>query len=228
MTINPNAILGSTGKPIGKWGAIWGGQWGCKPLDYHDVCRSHLWKQLENAPNFKILCQILARIALSFESEINRMEAGAGVDNAFGDELDQWGFLLDERREGATDDLFRRQIKGKARKLLGSGTVDDFFDVVDAIQENAGLSVVEAFPACVRLFFTNLTNEEQRVVFGLLTDVPALTICLQWIDVDPDGVFEFSYLNEDLTLFPIQRHWAHTDGDIPANQTAGKAFLLEF
>lgn len=219
--------IGSTGKPFGQWGNIWGSQWGCGPVDFHRVCELYEWKQLETATNFQILCQILVRLALALEAEINAMQDGVGVENAHFEELDQWGDMLGEiRRFGAIDDLFRRQIKAKARKLFGSGSPDDFFDVVETIQPDPGLTALEAFPACVRLYFRNLSVDEQRVVFGLMDDVPALTICLEWIEVDPRGVFEFSYLNDDASLFPIDHHWSHTDGDIPANQTAGKAFLV--
>lgn len=222
---------GSTGKPFGEWGNQWGSQWGCGTVDFRDVCQLYNWKQLEFADNYNLLCQIIVRIAQAIEATTSALQESAGIDNAHGLELDQWGEMLDERREGASDDLFRRLIKGKARKLYGSGTPDDFFDVVEAIQPNPGLTVLEAFPACVRVFFRNLNTEEQRIVFGLMNDVPALTICLQWIEVDPGGVFEFSHLDSPpgvnpRVLFPIDRHWGHTDGDIPQNQTAGKAFLV--
>lgn len=223
---------GSTGKALGKWGSQWGSQWGCGDQDFHDICKIHEWKQLEFATNFQILCQIFANLALSAEGSINAMQDGSGIDNAHGDELDQWGDMLNQRRFGATDDLFRRQIKGQARKLSASGSPDDFYDVADTIQPKAGITILEAFPACVRMYFRNLTVEEQRVLFGLMVDqegvdgVPALTICMQFVDVDPDGVFEFSYLNDDSSLFPIDHHWSHTDGDIPSSVTAGMAFLV--
>lgn len=215
----------------GKWGAKWGIQWGCSPRDFHDVCAVYEWKQLENAKNFQILCQILVALAHQFSAQLDQLEGSSGIDGSHGAALDDWGDMLDERRFGAGDDLFRRQIKAKARKLFASGIADDFFDIISIINPNAKVVLQEAFPACIRLYFSSLTIAEQNIVFALLEDVPALTICLQYIQVDPDGVFEFSYLESPFgvsprQLFPIFHHWGHTDGDIPGNQTAGMAYLI--
>ena len=215
----------------GKWGGEWGAQWGCGPRDFQGVCEIYEWKQLEFAENFQILCQILAALANQFQAEADRLEGTTGIDNAHGAFLDDWGDLFDEKRFGADDDLYRRQIKAKARKLFASGTADDFLDIIKIINPDTVVTLLEAFPACIRLYFSNLSPEEQNVVFALLVDVPALTICLQFIQIDPDGVFEFSYLESPFgvnprVLFPIDRHWSHTDGDIPPTQTAGFAFLL--
>lgn len=215
----------------GQWGGKWGVQWGCGPRDFHEICAIYEWKQLERATNFHILCQILVALAHDFNADADRLEEASGIDGSHGADLDDWGDMLDEQRFGAADDLYRRQIKAKARKLFASGIADDFFDIIAIINPDAKVVLLEAFPACIRLYFSSLTLAEQGVVFALLEDVPALTICLQFIEVDPDGVFEFSYLESPFgasprQLFPIFHHWSHTDGDIPGNQTAGFAYLV--
>lgn len=215
-----------------RWGGKWGEKWGCPGLeDYRKLCESYQWKQLDHAPNWAALCRMLVETFAEVDDKIReRVVERVGLDQAEGAELDQWGAAVNQPRWGATDDLYRRAIKAAARKIYSEGAPYDFFDIAELVNPDVLLTIQEIFPACVRLYFTGLSADEQAVLFRLMkhTDdnpgVAGLAICLQFVEIDPLGVFEWSYLNDDASLDPVDHHWDHTDHDIPS--AAGWAYTV--
>ena len=128
----------------------------------------------------------------------------------------------------------RRKIQAAARAAFSKGQAKDFYEVMTLIAPNSNPIFQEVFPACVRMIFQAVSIEEQRIIFELMKQVPALGICLQYVEVDPSGqVFEFSYLESDVGVVPretfeVQYHWDYfPDRDIPPDQKAGFAYLIE-
>lgn len=223
---------------MSKWGEEWGSPWGCPgepPSKVEDICRLWLWWQYDRAPNMRAICSIFTTLFAEMEAKAQEIQARIGLSGARGGELDAWGKLVGVERNGVSDDLMRRKIKAAARAALGQGQPRDFYDVMTLIAPNSNPKFSEVFPACVRMFFETVSNEERRVIFELMRQVPALGVCLQYIEVDDDDgqVFEFSYLESDVGVsprqtFPIQYHWDYfPDRDIPAQQKAGFAYLIE-
>lgn len=222
---------------MSKWGSQWGTSWGCEadpPSKVEDICKFWLWWQYDNAPNMQALCAIFTVIFSELEAQAQNVLNTRGLDGATKGELDAWGVLVDVTRNGVSDSLMRRKIKAKARAALGQGQPRDFFDVMILIAPNSNPRFAEVYPACVRMFFDAISNAERLVIFELMKQVPALGVCLQYVEVDPSGqVFEFSYLESDVGVVPrqtfdVQFHWDFfPDLDIPPNQKAGFAFLIE-
>lgn len=221
---------------MSEWGSGWGTQWGCEldPVDkVGSLCDLWLWWQYQRAPNMQALCRIFTVIFEELEAKSQRVQTRIGVDRAVGGELDAWGVLVGITRNGVNDALMRRKIKAAARAALGQGQARDFFEVMILITPNSNPRFAEVFPACVRMFFTAVTLQEQEIIFELMKQVPGLGICLQYVEVDPTGqVFEFSYLESPVgdprVTFDVEFHWDFfPDLDIPPNQKAGFAYLVE-
>lgn len=232
---------------MSKWGSPWGSSWGCKgegtgdpdddlpfPRTMADVCKFWLWWQYDRSTNMQTLCAIFVTIFSELDDRAQQIINTRGIEGASGGELDEWGLVVGVLRNGVNDTLMRRKIKAGARAALGQGQPRDFFDVLTLIAPDSNPRFAEVWPACVRMFFSAISNDEKRILFELMKQVPGLGICINYIEVDPSGqVFEFSYLESDVGIvpritFPITWHWDFfPDKDIPAGQKAGFAFLIE-
>ncbi len=232
---------------MSEWGDSWGTPWGCPkdgtgdpdddqpfPRTIADVCKFWLWWQYDRAENMQKLCAIFTVIFGELDDRAQQILNTRGLDGATGTELDAWGVMVNILRNGVDDNLMRRKIRAAARAALGQGQPRDFFDVLTLIAPDSNPRFAEVWPACVRLFFNAISLEEQKILFELMKQVPGLGICISYIEIDPSGqVFEFSYLESDVGIvprvtFPITWHWDFfPDKDIPPNQKAGFAFLIE-
>jgi hypothetical protein len=222
---------------MAEWGSQWGSQWGCGtgiPSKVEDICKRWLWWQYDNAPNMRTLCAIFTTLFSEQESKLQDVLQTRGLNGASGGELDSWGVMVGVSRDGVSDILMRRKIQAAARTALSQGQPRDFYDVMTLIAPDSNPRYAEVYPACVRLFFEAVDNDTKRIIFELLRDIPGAAICLQYVEVDESGqVFEFSYLESDVGVMPrqtfgVQWHWDFfPDKDIPPNQKAGFAFLIE-
>ena len=222
---------------MSKWGSEWGSPWGCEgdpPSKVEDICKFWLWWQYQRAPNMQALCSIFTTAFREQESKAQDVQSRRGLEGARGGEVDAWGALVGVTRNGVSDNLLKRKIQAAARASYVQGQARDFYDVMVLIAPNSNPTFAEAFPACVRMFFDAVTAEERLIIFELMREVPALGVCLQFVEVDDPGeLFEFSYLESDVGIVPrgtfdIERHWDYfPDLDIPAQQKAGFAYLIE-
>lgn len=222
---------------MSKWGSSWGTAWGCLedlPNKVESLCKLWLWWQYQRAPNMQTLCRIFTDLFSELEDQAQTIMDRVGLLGATSGELDAWGVLVGVQRNGVSDTLLRRKIQAKARASTGHGQPRDFFDVMTLIAPTSNPSFAEVYPACVRMFFTAVTANEQAIIFELMRQVPGLGICLQYVEIDPSGqVFEFSYLESaegvpPRVTFDVQWHWDFSpDLDIPPDQKAGFAYLIE-
>lgn len=209
------------------WGGRWGDRWGCpEPGEniYLALCQQFTWKQAEQWPNHKLVCEIAAIQAFDAHQQAERVERRWSVAGAQGDELDQYGAMVVFPRFGAIDTLYRKGIIAAGRALLGSGDPATFHDVIAEVNPNALRSLAEIFPACVRLTFKQTTEQEQAVIFGLLENVPGLGICLQRIVTFGDEIFQWAGDG-----IPVTRHWSDATSPTPitpSSETAGWAAVV--
>lgn len=212
----------------------WADKWGCsletlEQFSLLSICDRYIWWQHRDHPNLQRLCLIYVVLFSRLDIKLQLVVTNRGIDGASGGEVDNWGAMVGQPRNGASDQLYKATIKAKARAMIGSGNISDFFDTAILISPESDPKFAEAYPACVRMFFSSaISNEEKEIILDLMKQVPGLGICLSFVEVDPDGVFEFSYLNDELdptSLDPVEFHWGHTDGDIA--DTAGFAYLIE-
>lgn len=209
------------------WGGRWGERWGCPAPGenpYLLLCRDLTWKQAERWPNHRLVCEIAAEQAFEAHREAERVELRFGVSGGAGDELDAWGAAVDFPRFGAHDTLYKKALRASGRSLLGSGDPATFHDVIATINPTALVSLAELFPACVRLFFTDITENEQRIILGLLEHVPGLGICVQSVLTFGGEVFVWGHTDGDV---PVPFHWGYANSPgIPEDETAGWALIL--
>lgn len=99
------------------------------------------------------------------------------LDSAEGAQLDQWGDLLDEDRQGLGDDEYRGVLRAKILVNLSQGRADDLYGVAIALASPLSVWVVEYQPATVLLIIqvsqVMSTSKIIRVVRLLTAAKPA-------------------------------------------------------
>lgn len=215
-----------------KWGKTWGLEWGCPeepeleiPLD---ICDRLRWWQHDNAANIKELCRIIVVMYSRRMSELEEIRASSGLNSQTGDHLDDTAAMVGTAREGVNDNLLRRKIQGAAYSLISKGRAIDIITVVKLIAADANPRIQDLQPLCFRLFINTVSLLDRDIIVQLVRQSKLAGVCMTVVELaDDDGVFEFSYVEDDLiTFLPVDHHWSHTDGDIPADQTAGFAFAI--
>ena len=204
------------------WGTGWGFPWGCLDgaFDFKALFNSKRWKQLDRAEQWDKLTTIMADIMSQPDGALVTQSGRVGIDSAYGDELDDWGELVDIKRNGMDDGLYVRAIKAAARKALGEADPGTIYDVVYIFAPDSKITLVEAFPASWIIWIHLLTEAEQRQVAAVLEGVPGLGIGAQAIVVDPGGAFQWSSTTGSVI---VDRHWASTTGSVPSSESAGFA-----
>ena len=67
------------------------------------------------------------------------------LDEAFGEQLDGFGSIVGENREGRTDDDFRLAIRARLRLNLSNGTAEDMIELIRALVGDKQVEIVEDF-----------------------------------------------------------------------------------
>ncbi len=213
---------------MSNWGKAWGQQWGCVGQSLADICEAWVWWQFHDKPNMNLLvCEVMVRLFSSLDEKLRIIAQNRGIDGANGGEVDAWGAMLDEKRNGMSDDLYKIAIKAKARAIISDGQIDDLADMAAIIAPTRTITFQEMYPACIQVFISGApTEDEIMLLLRLMILAVGRGICIGFIEVDSDGVFEWSYRNPDDSFDPVDFHWGHTDGDIDPTTTAGFAVRL--
>lgn len=214
--------------PQSGWGMDWGETWGgaLDSFDFYALCRNMLWKHLEFLPNLSKLCDVLAELASETDQQVIDQIRLVGIDSAANEELDCWGAMVDLPRLGAADDLYRRGIKAKARATRCQAKPGDFYDIVDVVTPNGSIILLEDYesqPNCIRVYFFDMTPEEQRIVASLMGLCLGMGICAKGVFI-PEEVFEWGSTEGSVT---VEHHWGSTvAGSVDPDDSAGWASIV--
>jgi hypothetical protein len=201
------------------WGMQWGTTWGgVAAYDYRDIVKRRLWKHLERAPNVNTRAMLIEMAETWNILDLSTVEVinAVGIEQAKGDELDEWGAMVGFPRLGAADALYRRSIKAAARKLLAGGTLGDFYDVVELVSPGTKVSIAEG-SASILIWVASLSSIEQSIVGSLFAGLPGRGIGASWIEHN-EQVFTWGHSDGDV---PVEYSWDYSDGSIPAGEKAG-------
>lgn len=201
-----------------QWGITWGGVAG---FDYRDIVKRRIWKHLERAPNLNTQAMLveMAETWNTLDASTVAVIASVGIENARGDELDDWGLMVGFPRLGAADPLYRRSIRAAARKLLAGGTLGDFYDVVELVSPGTKVSIAEG-SASIIIWVASLSTVEQSIVGSLFAGLPGRGIGASWVEHD-EQVFTWGYSDGSVN---VDWSWDYSDGSIPVNEKAGMAY----
>lgn len=96
----------------------------------------------------------------SFVGEVQGIEDAAfdlltfrHIDDAFGFRLDQWGELLNEEREGLTDEEYRSVLRARLIADLSNGRRDDFIRLLQELTGSENITVETINPLGLRIAY---------------------------------------------------------------------------
>ncbi len=209
--------------PQSGWGMDWGETWGgaLESFDFFAMCKRMTWKHLENLPNIQLLCTFFAEVFAELDSDSVTEAQRVGIDQATGEDLDGWGQMVGLPRRGAGDDLYRRGIKAATIAIFTQAEPGSIYDIAETVSPTGKVLLLEVFPACFRIYFFDMTADEQTIAGSVIGLCRGLGICALGVFVDPNGVFEWASIANP---FAVERHWASTIiGSIPVADHAGFA-----
>ena len=104
-------------------------------------------EQFRSSTNLhNLACSYLEQIQL-LEEAFHLILDKFNLQCAVGDQLDILGRIVNENRQGQTDDEFRQAIRTKIRANVSEGTIEDIIAIAKSALNQAGsIEVTEAFP----------------------------------------------------------------------------------
>lgn len=172
-------------------GAEWGSPWSQSEDRFDHLAQvvEELLKQFDDRPNFLLMVQFLGERLQALEENIFDTHWFRYINTAAGKNLDLWGVLLGQVREGLTDERYRALLKTRYQTLFGRRTVDAMLEVINVITAGFAITytLVEDFPATILVEFLSIDNDTgefwNRIIRGpkpegvrlvvKISDVPA-------------------------------------------------------
>jgi hypothetical protein len=123
---------------------------------------ARLPEQFSRQPNFRGFLEAMAELVQEAEVFAGDLILGRSLDVAEGDQLDQYGELLDEPRNGLEDDDFRSVLNSKILANLSGGERETLILLGMRLANSLYVILSEAYPATVLL--TLITGPEMSTL----------------------------------------------------------------
>lgn len=107
-----------------------------------------LYTQFRRSKNLIKIIRAVAAELQEVEDESIAVLAGMLIDDATGINLDRWGKLVGERRDGKTDDIYRRFIAVRIARNLSQGRVEQLIYIARELT-GASVRLTELYPAAI-------------------------------------------------------------------------------
>ncbi len=148
------------------------------PIEDHVAqALSRLFGYQADYTNLRGMISILAEPVQEIEYVLYSILTDTTLDVAAGANLDLWGALLGEARNGLEDDEYRRYILARAATRNSKGTPDEILNIIKVIAESPQDIRIFEFPAEAKLEFahsaTMTTDQKRRVTLQTKQALPA-------------------------------------------------------
>lgn len=167
-----------------------------------DIALGRLFSQFDDAANLRDVIRIFAeRIqveeSLAYDVLVDRLLA-----NASGAQLDQYGTIVSESRDGLTDDEYRRVINAKI--LTGkrlSWTRNNLLEIINLVTGAEIVRIIESFPAGIGVSIVvnpELSEDSKLRTVRLIRQAKGEGIQLEYVGLA--GVSYFGFLEDPNAL----------------------------
>ncbi len=133
-----------------------------------------LSEQFKGKPNIAAVLNVSGVQYQELEDVFFAVLTERSIDTAIGAQLDVIGSIVDQPRDGATDDEYRRRIRARIATLNSEGTTEDLLKIAPLVIDDVAATFVVEFqpPASVAFKVENSvpTVDTVSALFGFLKD----------------------------------------------------------
>lgn len=162
------------------------------------LCQQRMLSYLRDQPRMRALLESLGYGVQILEDDAFNVIVSSMLPNVVGDQLDQWGELVNEKREGLTDPDYRRFVLAKLRAMRSAGTVDDLIEVLQLLTAPSSVRYFDLFPAAYVLQFVHgawYTDAVARRVLRFMNVIKPAGVGMSLVE----ALYGYKALDEDAT-----------------------------
>jgi len=164
---------------------------------------SRLLSQFEGSADFRDLVSSYVNRIQEFENTAFQLLHDRNVNTASGQQLDNFGTLVNVLRGGRADEDYRLRIRAELAIILSQGTVEDLINVLRLLLGLASppdIQIDEYYPKAIFMRPRNfIVEDDPATVAALLRRAASAATNLQFIysqtENDDDDLFRFSDTN---------------------------------
>lgn len=106
----------------------------------------NLLSQFKGKPNIEALISLLASQIQELENAAFQIVEDTTLTAAVGDQLDGWGRIFDQPRNGQVDATYRTFLQAKTRIIRSRGTIEDLIEILDLLTGGTMSIELSEFP----------------------------------------------------------------------------------
>ena len=141
-------------------------------LDHPTTTLRRLWYQFQGQPEWERFMGVVGELAATIERGIGSVNEARWLSTAEGDVLDEIGALVNRRRQGLSDDLYRLAIRAEAGSIFASGTIPEIVELTRSLLGD-DIRVLERFPGSIVIEAEGIAADVFLVLLEVMADVPA-------------------------------------------------------
>jgi hypothetical protein len=142
--------------------------------DWKARSRALFYEQFKNKANLTAFSDLVASKFQEIENVAQTLFTLPSIDLSVGSQLDVLGRLIGQLRNGVDDTTYRLYLRARIRVNRSSGTVQNIYDVFNAMLDGADQELIERYPAGFELRIdTPMPALEAAVALTFLTDAKA-------------------------------------------------------
>lgn len=150
---------------------------------------------LKDKPNLAAWLEVLCGPIQRIEDALIQLLTERAVDTAIGDQLDDLGTIVGQRRDGLADDDFRRYIRARIAANRACGLTDELLRIVRLIVDDSGATIrlTPSYPAAVviRVSMIPVDVELASTLVSFLRDAASagVRLVLEWSELPEADLF---------------------------------------
>lgn len=161
-----------------------------------DGATRRLAQYIKGKPNMEALLDAIGVQGEELLEVLSQLDLDRRLADAFGDQLDLFGAIVGEAREGEGDDAYRARLQARIKLNTASGTPEEILEIFGLIKPSGtSLELRDEFPAGFTLLIGTeaITSTAAALLLKFLRLARAAGVrgILEWVESDPSEVFTF-------------------------------------
>lgn len=159
---------------------------------YTRVALDWLHSQFDDSGNIQRILKAIADEFQELEEEFHKLRTERYLDNASGDQLDQWGILVNVPRSGRSDDVYRELIRVKILRNSSEGTPDRLIKIAEMLSNAANVYYDEGDAVAeIEVEDASFTTGIREIMHSILQAAAPAGVRVKIVESDSQTSFQF-------------------------------------